>query len=68
MIMSWTNIGLYLHAAMFKSDQDFAFVSKKEDDAAELVRRAEFIYDHIPEDKIPKSMLPKKKHTQSLPP
>lgn len=61
MTMSWTNIALYLHQAMFFPTQDFAFVSKKEDDAAELVRRAEFIYDHIPPDKIPKYLLPKKR-------
>ncbi len=60
MFMSWANIALHLHAAMFFPGQDFAFVSKKEDDAAELVRRAEFIYDHIPENKIPRKLLPKK--------
>ena len=60
MFMSWVNIGLYLHQAMFHQGQDFAFVSKKEDDATELVRRAEFIFDHIPPDKIPKSLLPRK--------
>ncbi len=64
MTMSWTNIALYLWAAMFRPHQDFAFVSKKEDDAGELVRRAEFIYDHIPEDKIPKALLPRKETKQ----
>lgn len=67
MTLSWTNVALYLHAAMFKADQDFAFVSKKEDDAAELVRRAEFIFDRIPEDKIPRELLPNKK-TYAKPP
>lgn len=67
MTMSWTNIGLHLWAAMFKSTQDFAFVSKKEDDSAELVRRAEFIYDHIPESEIPRELLPRKK-TYAKPP
>lgn len=60
MFMSWANICLHLHAALFFPGQDFAFVSKKEDDAGELVKRAEFIYDHIPESKIPKKLLPKK--------
>lgn len=60
MFMSWCNIGLYLWDALFHPGQDFAFVSKKEDDATELVRRAEFIYDHIPENKIPKKLLPRK--------
>ena len=67
MTMSWTNIALYLWAAMFNHTQDFAFVSKKEEDSAELVRRAEFIYDHIPEDKIPRELLPKKQ-TRAKPP
>lgn len=60
MFMSWCNMGLHLWAAMFFPGQDFAFVSKKEDDAGELVKRAEFIYDHIPPDKIPKALLPRK--------
>ncbi len=60
MTMSWTNIALYLWATMFYPVQDFAFVSKKEDDAGELVKRAEFIFDHIPEDKIPRVLLPRK--------
>jgi hypothetical protein len=64
MFMSWCNIGLHLWACMFFPGQDFAFVSKKEDDAAELVRRAEFIYDHIPEQFIPRKLLPKKETRQ----
>ncbi len=67
MTMSWTNIALYLWDCMFNRGRDFAFVSKKEDDAAELVRRAEFIYDHIPPDKIPREMLPRKE-TRAKPP
>jgi hypothetical protein len=60
MTMSWTNIGLYLWDTMFNEVRDNAFVSKKEDDAADLIKRAEFIYDHIPEDKIPRALLPRK--------
>ena len=59
MVMSWTNVPLFLHAAIFFPGQDFAFVSKKEDDAAELVKRAQFVFDHIPADKIHPSLLPK---------
>lgn len=59
MTMSWTCISLNLWLALFKKGMHIAFVSKKEDDAADLVRRAEFIYNHIPEDKIPKALLPK---------
>lgn len=65
--MSWTNIALYLWACLFHKGQDFAFVSKKEDDAAELVHRAEFIYDHIPPERIPRELLPKK-DTKAKPP
>jgi hypothetical protein len=59
MTMSWTTIALYLWDTMFKQGRFNAFVSKKEDDAGELIERAEFIYHHIPEDKIPKALLPK---------
>lgn len=67
MLMSWTNIPLYLWQALFHPGQFIAFVSKKEDDSAELIQRAEFIYDNIPEDKIPRELLPKK-DTRAKPP
>lgn len=67
MLMSWTNIPLYLWEAMFHPGKFEAFVSKKQDDSAELVQRAEFIYDNIPEDKIPKDLLPRKE-TRASPP
>ena len=67
MTMSWTNIALYLWDTIFHQGRLNAFVSKKEEDAKELVERAEFIFDHIPTDLIPKSLLPKKK-TKSSPP
>lgn len=59
MTMSWTNIALYLWDTMFHAGRFNAFVSKKFDDSAELVSRAEFIYNHIPESVIPKDLLPK---------
>lgn len=58
MTMSWFTISLYLHDTLFNPGRFNAFVSKKEDDANELVERAKFIYDHIPEDKIPRALLP----------
>ena len=58
MTFSWTTICLYLHDAIFNRVRNFAFVSKKEDDADDLIRRAKFIFDHIPEDKIPRALLP----------
>lgn len=61
MVMSWTNIALYTWDTLWHAGRFNAFVSKKEEDSAELVDRAEFIYDHIPEDIVPRAMLPKKK-------
>lgn len=61
MVMSWTNIALYTWDTMFHQGRFNAFVSKKEEDSAELVKRAEFIYDHIPETVIPRDLLPRKK-------
>lgn len=61
MVMSWTNIALYLWDTMWHQGRFNAFVSKKEEDSAELVRRAEFIYDHIPPSVIPRDLLPRKK-------
>lgn len=62
MTMSWTCIALYLWDTMFKPGRFNGFVSKKEDDAGDLVSRAEFIFQHIPEFRIPKALLPKIKN------
>lgn len=59
MFCSWNFISLYLHDTLFKPTRFNGFVSKKEDDSAELVARAEFIYRHIPEWRIPRALLPK---------
>lgn len=58
MTMSWYTISLYLWDTIFNNGRFNAFVSKKEDDANELVERAKFILAHIPEDKIPRKLLP----------
>jgi hypothetical protein len=58
MICSWTFISLFLHDTIFKHGRYNAFVSKKEDDSGELVERAEFIFKHIPEWRIPRKLLP----------
>jgi phage FluMu gp28-like protein len=60
MIMTWTNVALYLWDTLFHVGRANAFVSKKEDDANELIDRAEFIYDHLDEKQIPRELLPKK--------
>lgn len=59
MVCSWTMISLYTHEAIFNPHKHTGFVSKKEEDSYELVLRAEFIYKHIPEWRIPKALLPK---------
>lgn len=58
MICSWTFISLYTWDTMFHQGRYNAFVSKKEDDSGELVSRAEFIYNKIPDWRIPKALLP----------
>lgn len=63
MTFSWTTIGLYTHDFIFQKVRFFAFVSKKEEDANELVLRAKFILDHIPEDKIARELIPKYNYT-----
>ena len=67
MTMSWVNIALYLWDTIFKEGRFNALVSKKEDDAKELVEKAKFIFEHIPEDKIPKNLLPKMKEKMQPP-
>lgn len=62
MTCSWNFISLYTHDTIFNAGRFNGFVSKKEDDASELVSRAEFIYNHIPEWRIPRALLPKMKN------
>ncbi len=59
MRMSWTCIALYLQDTIFYRGRHNGFVSKKEDDAGDLVARAEFIFRNIPEERIPRELLPK---------
>ncbi len=58
MTFSWTTIALYTHEFIFNRVRSFAFVSKKEDDANELVLRAKFFLDHIPNDLFPRELIP----------
>lgn len=58
MFCSWNFISLYLHDTVFRSGRFNAFVSKKEDDAGDLISRAEFIFRTIPEWRIPRALLP----------
>lgn len=61
--MSWVNIGLYTWDTMFNLGRHNAFVCRKEESADDLIERAKFIYDHIPESQIPRDLLPKAKKT-----
>lgn len=62
MTMSWTQISLIVWDTIFHKGRFWAMVSKKEDDANELVSRAKFIIDNIDRNKIPEGMIPKYKH------
>lgn len=62
MVCSWSFISLYTHNTIFNEGRFNAFVSKKEEDAGELVSRAEFIYHKIPDWRIPRALLPKIKN------
>lgn len=59
MTMSWTVIGLMLWDTIFHVGRNYAFVSKKEDDAHELVMRAKFIIDNMNQQEIPPELIPK---------
>lgn len=70
MTASWTFIALAVWDCIFHKGRSWAFTSKKEEDAKELVSRAEFIVRHIPPEKIPPELLPKIKNgkMQTSPP
>lgn len=61
MHMTWTNIALYLWDTIFHFGRHNAIVSKKENDSAELINRAEFLFDNIDPKMLPPELLPKKK-------
>lgn len=70
MTVSWLMIGLTLWDCIFHKGRSWAFTSKKEEDAKELVKRAEFIYKNIPPEMIDPALLPrlKRDEMQSSPP
>lgn len=63
MIMSWTNVCLFLWDTMWNIGRHQAFVSKKEDDANELVERAYFVLENLDKTIIPRDIIPKYKLT-----
>lgn len=58
MFMSWCNIGLYLHDAMFGIGRTDVFQSKKEEDSDILIERSKFILENIPEEELPRDLIP----------
>jgi hypothetical protein len=70
MTISWTCLALILHDIIFFKGRAWAVLSKKENDARELVSRIEFMFNHIPEEIIAPALLPKMKRggMQSSPP
>lgn len=70
MTASWTFIALATWDVLFHKGRSWAFCSKKEEDAKELVQRAEFIINHIPPTMIDPALLPKMKRgeMQTSPP
>lgn len=63
LMLSWTNIVLFTWDAMFNVGRHHAFVSKKEDDSDELVKRAKFIIENLDTDIVPKDFIPKIDYT-----
>lgn len=58
MMMSWTNIILYTWDTMFSVGRHQAFVSKKEEDADDLVDRAKSVVENLDYSQIPKELFP----------
>ena len=61
MMMSWTNIMLYVWDTIFNVGRQQAFVSKKENDSHELIERAKFIVDNLDFTYVPKELFPNHK-------
>ena len=58
MFMTWALITLHVWDAMLHPGRNIAFVSKKEDDADELIKKALFVVENIPESVFPKELRP----------
>lgn len=63
LMMTWTNICLYLWDTMFHTGRDNAFVSKKEDDSNELIEKANFVLNNLNPEILPKELLPRSECT-----
>ncbi|MCP4726303.1 MAG: hypothetical protein GY863_14760 [bacterium] len=49
MLVTWTSVAFCLWEAVFRGDCDILFISKREDDSKEAIRRMKFIYDRLPD-------------------
>lgn len=56
--VSWFFICAHLHLAFTNLERNVFFVSKKEDDAFDLVRKAMFVYENIPDSVWPRELRP----------
>ena len=70
MTVSWTVLALITHDLIFFKGRSWAVLSKKEENAKELISRIEFMIQHIPADMISPDLIPKMKRggMQSSPP
>lgn len=62
MFLSWATLILYLHDTMFNIGRQTAVISRKEDDADDLLNRMVFILENIPKE-FPQELIPKWKKT-----
>ena len=49
MLVTWTAVAFSLWEAIFRGNADILFISKREDDAREAIRRIKFIYGYLPD-------------------
>lgn len=49
MMVTWTAVAYALWEAIFRKSADILFLSKREDDAKEAIRRINFMFDRLPE-------------------
>lgn len=59
MKMTWVCVALYAWDAAFHVGRHDAFVSKKEDDSNEIVKKAAFILKNVDQRKLPQEFIPK---------
>lgn len=59
MRMTWVNVALYTWDTAFNIGRHNAFVSKKEDDSNEIVKKAAYLLEHVDESLLPKEFIPK---------